>query len=713
MNIDVIMTIVLLAMVVVIVTIVMYSMQDYISSVDEKVDGLKQGYVPLDKHAKDIDESRKEDVVLHDRINYTNEKINKSFDGNYDNLKNKPNLFDGDYKKLKNKPSDTGDYNKLINKPRLFDGEYGSLKNKPDLFDGDYNKLENKPALFDGNYDNLENKPALFDGDYNNLENKPALFDGNYDSLTNVPNTFASNWSNIDDKPSKFPSSWDMIDGKPSNFANTWNNINEKPDHYPSRWDMIDDKPTFANAWDDIEGKPTTYDSTWDKVQGKPQQFPTSWDMIAGKPTGPAEYDDTEIRGMINGKAAIVHTHTMYDIQGIDSNLNTMLTNSLSEYALSDHQHSYRDITGLSGYIDRNLNTKSAIGHKHEASDINNLQSVINRNLPNLSGYATASALTRGLETKQGTLSRSTDVTVKNLTANGNISAGNRLTLKGGSPTLVLQDTNHRSSMIHCNGNKMHFLRGEGTDSTKWKTTNGAWPLVLNLENNHASFGGDVSIKGNVGNRLILKGGSPTLYLQDTNHRSSMIHCNSNKLYFLRGEGANSTKWKTTNGAWPLVLNLDNNRASFGGDVSIKGDLTTTGNITAFYSDRRLKTKISEINEPLKIINNLNGFYYRPNELAHKMGIKNTEIEIGLSAQDVQQVLPELVKLAPFDSEKNEDGVIVSKSGNNYLTVCYERLIPVLVESIKELNKKNNVLETKYNNLLHDMNLIKQKLNLF
>jgi hypothetical protein len=404
MNIDVVMTIVLLVMVVVIVAIVMYSMQDYISSVDDKVNDLKQGYVPLKKHAKDIDESRKEDAVLHDRINYTNEKINKSFDGNYDNLKNKPKLFDGDYTKLRNKPSDTGDYNKLINKPRLFDGEYGSLKNKPDLFDGDYNKLENKPALFDGNYDNL----------------------------TNVPTAFASNWSNIDDKPSKFPSSWDMIDGKPSNFANTWNNINEKPDHYPSRWDMIDDKPTFANSWDDIEDKPTTYDSTWDKVQDKPttydstwdkvqdkpQQFPTSWDMIAGKPvdlgapTGPAEYDDTELRGMINGKAAIAHTHTMYDIQGIDSNLSSMLTDYLSGYALSGHQHSYESITGLSEYLDSNLNTKSAIGHRHDASDINNLQSVIDSNLPNLSGYATTSELTSGLNTKQNTLTAGDNITI-------------------------------------------------------------------------------------------------------------------------------------------------------------------------------------------------------------------------------------------------------------------------------------------------------------
>ena len=146
------------------------------------------------------------------------------------------------------------------------------------------------------------------------------------------------------------------------------------------------------------------------------------------------------------------------------------------------------------------------------------------------------------------------------------------------------------------------------------------------------------------------------------------------------------------------------------GSSTLSADIAATGNITAYYSDERLKTKISNINEPLKIINNLNGFYYVPNELAHKNGIIHTNKEIGLSAQDVQKVLPEIINIAPFDLARDKDGNKVSKSGDNYLTISYDRLAPVFVEAIKELNQKNisltneNIeLKEKYNKLLEDI----------
>ena len=151
--------------------------------------------------------------------------------------------------------------------------------------------------------------------------------------------------------------------------------------------------------------------------------------------------------------------------------------------------------------------------------------------------------------------------------------------------------------------------------------------------------------------------------------------------------------------------------------LHVVGDIVSTGNITAYYSDERLKTKIGLIKNPLDVINKLNGFYYKPNEIAHKNGVTKTETEIGLSAQDVQRVLPELVKLAPFDMEQDKNGNIVSKSGSNYLTVQYERLVPVLVESIKELNRKNEVLEkenqemqNKYNIMFEEIQKIKQRI---
>jgi hypothetical protein len=74
-------------------------------------------------------------------------------------------------------------------------------------------------------------------------------------------------------------------------------------------------------------------------------------------------------------------------------------------------------------------------------------------------------------------------------------------------------------------------------------------------------------------------------------------------------------------------------------------------------------------------------------------------MEIGLSAQDVQNVLPELVNIAPFDMSLDENGNIKSKSGDNYLTISYERLVPILIEGIKEQNKKISNLENEINEI--------------
>jgi len=50
--------------------------------------------------------------------------------------------------------------------------------------------------------------------------------------------------------------------------------------------------------------------------------------------------------------------------------------------------------------------------------------------------------------------------------------------------------------------------------------------------------------------------------------------------------------------------------------------------------------------------------------------------------------MPEVVKPAPFDFALG-----VSTSGENYLTVQYEKLVPLLIESIKELSAKVDKLE--------------------
>ena len=140
--------------------------------------------------------------------------------------------------------------------------------------------------------------------------------------------------------------------------------------------------------------------------------------------------------------------------------------------------------------------------------------------------------------------------------------------------------------------------------------------------------------------------------------------------------------------------------------LHIMGNIIATGTITSCYSDKRLKTFTSNISNSLDIISNLNGYYYHPNEAALKAGFEN-EKQIGLSAQEVQSVLPEIVKIAPFDMARDDDGNITSKSGKSYLTICYERLGPVFVEAIKELTGQIKELKEENETIKKDIDIIK------
>jgi len=117
------------------------------------------------------------------------------------------------------------------------------------------------------------------------------------------------------------------------------------------------------------------------------------------------------------------------------------------------------------------------------------------------------------------------------------------------------------------------------------------------------------------------------------------------------------------------------------------GEIRAGGNITAYYSDKRLKKNIQPINDSLAKISMLNGVSFNSNELAKSHGYHDDSRQVGVIAQDVQSVLPEAVKLAPFDTDY-KDGEMISKSGENFLTVQYEKIVPLLIEAIKELKKE-------------------------
>jgi len=108
------------------------------------------------------------------------------------------------------------------------------------------------------------------------------------------------------------------------------------------------------------------------------------------------------------------------------------------------------------------------------------------------------------------------------------------------------------------------------------------------------------------------------------------------------------------------------------------GDMVAAGNVTA-YSDARLKTNIRTINNALDQVARLRGVYFDWNNNPANAN-KSSKNSLGLIAQEIQQVFPELVTTGV-------DG--------DTLTVAYAPLVGVLVEAIKDLKAKVEQLEAR------------------
>ena len=101
--------------------------------------------------------------------------------------------------------------------------------------------------------------------------------------------------------------------------------------------------------------------------------------------------------------------------------------------------------------------------------------------------------------------------------------------------------------------------------------------------------------------------------------------------------------------------------------LTINGAITATGDITAFFtSDKRHKNNIQIIPNALEKVSKLNGVTWEWNDDVHEV-TKSTP-KTGLIAQEVQEVLPEVVK-------EREDG---------FLALDYSKMMGLMVEAIKE-----------------------------
>lgn len=122
--------------------------------------------------------------------------------------------------------------------------------------------------------------------------------------------------------------------------------------------------------------------------------------------------------------------------------------------------------------------------------------------------------------------------------------------------------------------------------------------------------------------------------------------------------------------------------------ISSSGTLSANGDVTAYSSDVRLKENVRPIENPLDKIDRIGGYLFDwRKSLVDELGFQPHQYqdEHGFLAQEIQAIMPDAVRPAPFNDQ--------------YLTVKYERVVPLVVEGVKALRKQNQQLRKELDDL--------------
>jgi hypothetical protein len=227
------------------------------------------------------------------------------------------------------------------------------------------------------------------------------------------------------------------------------------------------------------------------------------------------------------------------------------------------------------------------------------------------------------------------------------------------------------------------YLRGNGTNvlmstiqaadvpTLNQNTTGSAATLTTARTINGTSFNGsaNITITANTTNTLTLGTGLTGSSFNGSGAVTATVSYGTSSGTACQGNDSRLSDSRQ-------ATNTNTQLASLGvgtGASGTGGEIRATNNITAYYSDDRLKTRLGKIENALDKLCTLDGFYYEANETAQALGY-DVKREVGISAQQMQAVIPEIVVPAPIDEK--------------YFTVRYERALPLLIEAIKELRQE-------------------------
>lgn len=280
----------------------------------------------------------------------------------------------------------------------------------------------------------------------------------------------------------------------------------------------------------------------------------------------------------------------------------------------------------------------------------------LNNVITNASGLGTAS----GLQTAVANIQKMVDFNKKQINANF-------ISNYNSNPIQVLSPLNLSNVNLFQNGNL--FVGGTTSIGGIAAISSGSTSIVLNNTSSPTS----IAISFNAANSTVM-----TLNQQGT---LSLPYGASPDKYLKCIDSFGTTQWNyvsnLTQGLGASLNVLGNNSFSFQQFGSENAVLDSNGNMTAqnFFSvsDKRYKKNISTITNASDLLKQIRGVRFDWQ--------KDGSHDIGVIAQEVFEVVPE---------------AIVS-TNTNMLTVAYNKIIPLLIETIKDLEKRVEVLESKLN----------------
>lgn len=201
-------------------------------------------------------------------------------------------------------------------------------------------------------------------------------------------------------------------------------------------------------------------------------------------------------------------------------------------------------------------------------------------------------------------------------------------------------------------------------------TYGGFWIVTNNTTNSPTSSSFTLNMKVTTGTNLvqIQQGYSTIVYSNGVDCYDALSQKFNVTGGTIAGNVSVSGTLNVLNSSAVSKLSFDPNAST--PNFSVTGTITASGNITAF-SDERLKSNISNIDNALDLVKQLRGVRFEA---------KDGEKYVGVIAQEVKPIIPEVV------IEHNDSG---------YYSVAYQNLVGVLINAVKELSEKVERLENK------------------